>query len=149
MNGGFERTKALVQGLEQAMNTRQLDLLDEVLAPDFVRHCEATPDVDVRTLEQFKDFLRQNTQSFPDNVQIFRHVVAEGDMAGIWATYEGTQTGRLGPFPPSGKKAEFSFGGVLRVENGKIAELWVTWDNTTVLSQLGHLPAPPSEQGSA
>jgi predicted ester cyclase len=149
MSGGVERTKALVQGLEHAMNTRQLDLLDEVLAPDFVRHCEATPEIDVRSLQQFKDFLRQNTQSFPDNVQTFREVVAEGDMAGIWATYEGTQTGQLGPFPPSGRKTEFSFGGVLRVEDGKIAELWVTWDNMTILGQLGHLPAPPSEHGSA
>lgn len=139
-------TKALIRRLEDAMNTRQLELLDDILAPDFVRHCEATPELDVRSLEQFKDFLRQNTASFPDNTQTFTHVVAEGDMAGIWTTYEGTQMGQLGPFPPSEKKARFDFGGVLRVENGKIAELWVTWDNMTILAQLGHLGGPPSPQ---
>jgi predicted ester cyclase len=145
MSSDSEQTKALVQRLEDAMNARELDLLDDVLAPDFVRHCEATPDVDVRSREQFKEFLRQNTASFPDNRQTFLHVVPGGDMAGIWATYEGTQTGPLGPFPPSGKTARFNFGGVLRVANGKIAELWVTWDNMTILAQLGHLPAPEGD----
>jgi predicted ester cyclase len=65
----------------------------------------------------------------------------------VWATYEGTQRGQMGPFPPSGKKVQFDFAALLRVEEGKIAEMWVTWDNMAILAQLGHLPAPPSENG--
>jgi hypothetical protein len=38
------------------MNTRQLDALDEVVASTFVRHCQATPNLDVRSLEEFKRF---------------------------------------------------------------------------------------------
>ena len=26
------------------------------------------------------------------------------------------------------------------MREGRIAELWVTWDNMTILAQLGHLP---------
>ncbi|MDD7968534.1 ester cyclase [Actinomycetospora lemnae] len=132
--------RALLQRLEDAMNARELDLLDDIVAEDFVRHCQATPDFDVRSREDFKDFLRQNTASFPDNVQTFVQVVEDGDRAGIWATYEGTQTGPLGPFPAWGRKTSFDFGGIVRVEDGKIAELWVTWDNMVILGQLGHLP---------
>ena len=33
------------------------------------------------------------------------------------------------------------------VEDGKLAELWLTWDNMTILAQLGQLPAPPSTGG--
>ena len=123
------------------MNSRQLELLDDIIADDFVRHCDATPDFDVRSRDDFKAFLRQNTESFPDNVQTFVQVVVEGDRAGIWTTYEGTQQGTLGPFPASGRKVSFDFGGVFRIEDGKLAELWVTWDNMTILRQLGHLPA--------
>jgi steroid delta-isomerase-like uncharacterized protein len=137
-----EQIRDLIRRLEEAMNSRKLELLDDIVADDFVRHCEATPDFDVRSLEDFKEFLRQNTTSFPDNVQTFVQVVVEGDRAGIWTTYEGTQDGPLGPFPATGRTVHFDFGGVLRVENGKIAELWVTWDNMTILGQLGHLPAP-------
>src|SRR5262249_53008095 len=38
-----EQNKALVRRLWEAMNNRQLEALDDLLAPDVVRHCEATP----------------------------------------------------------------------------------------------------------
>ena len=136
--------KSLVKRLEDAMNGRRLDDLDDLVAVDFVRHCEATPQVDVRSLEQFKEFLRQDAAAFPDNVQTFTHVVAEGDQVGVFATYEGTHQGALGPIPPTGKRAKFNFAGVFRVEDGKLAEFWITWDNMTILAQLGLLPPAPS-----
>jgi predicted ester cyclase len=61
-------------------------------------------------------------------------------VVGLWTAYEGTQTGQLGPFSPSGRKVAFDFAGVLRVADGRIAELWITWDDVTVLTQLGHFP---------
>jgi steroid delta-isomerase-like uncharacterized protein len=129
----------LLRRLEEAMNSRQLELLDDIVADDFVRHCQATPDFDVRSRDDFKEFLRQNTASFPDNVQTFVQVVAEGDRAGIWVTYEGTQSGPFGPFPASDRTISFDFGGIIRAQDGKLAELWVTWDNMAILSQLGQL----------
>jgi predicted ester cyclase len=140
MSGTAAEMKSLVQRLENAMNKRQLDDLDDVVAADFVRHCEATPQVDVRSREQFKEFLRQYDAGFPDNVQTFTHIVAEGDMIGVFATYEGTHSGQMGPFAPTGKRVKFDFAGVFRVEGGKLAEFWVTWDNMAVLAQLGLLP---------
>jgi predicted ester cyclase len=137
------KTKSLVHRLEEAMNARRLDDLDDLVAAGFVRHCEATPNVEVRSLEQFKEFLRQDAAAFPDNVQTFTHVVAEGDQIGIFAMYEGTHEGPLGPIPPTGKRAKFSFAGVFRVENDKLAEFWITWDNMTILGQLGLLPDAP------
>jgi len=142
-----EENKILARRLGEAMNTRQLHFLDELVAPDFRRHCQATPQVDVRGLEQFKDFLRQDATVFPDSIQTLKHMLAEGDLVAIWATYEGTQMGQMGPFPPSGKRVQADFAAFLRVENGKIAELWVTWDNMAILAQLGHLPAPPGKNG--
>ena len=139
-----EETRLLVRRLEQAVNTRRLDVLDELVSPDFVRHCQATPQFDVRSLEQFKEFLRQDATVFPDNTTSFTHVLAEGDLAAAWGTYEATQAGQMGPFPPSGKKVRMDLGAILRVESGKIAELWITWDNMAVLTQLGHLPAVPA-----
>ena len=68
-------------------------------------------------------------------------LLAEGDLVAAWTTYEGTQRGPMGPFPPSGRKAKFDFGAVFRIDGGKIAEWWVTWDSMTVLRALGHLPS--------
>jgi len=139
-----EETKVLVRRFAEAVNMRQLDVLDELVTPNFVRHCQATPQFDVWSLEQFKDFLRQDATVFPDNTISFTHLLSEGDLAAAWGTYEGTQAEQMGPFPPSGRKVRVDVGAVLRVENGKLAELWITWDNMTVLSQLGHLPAVPT-----
>jgi hypothetical protein len=53
-----------------------------------------------------------------------------------------------GPFPPSGRKAQFDFGAVFRIEAGKIAEWWVTWDNLKILRALGHLPSGLEERNA-
>ena len=142
----IERNKELVRSFGEAINLRQLDILDDIVAPDFIRHCQATPEVDVRSLQGFKEFLRQDSVVFPDSIQTARYVVAEGDLVAVWATYEGTQKGPMGPFPASGKRMQVDFGVFLRIENGKIAEMWVTWDNVAALAQLGYLP-PASSSG--
>ena len=143
MGTRVDDNKALVRRFGEAMNSRQFDILDEIVAPGFVRHCQATPEVAVKSLQGFKEYLRQDAVVFPDSIQTPRHIVAEGDLVAVWMTYEGTQNGQMGPFPPSGKKMQLEVGVVLRVDNGKIAEMWVTWDNLAALAQLGHFPPAP------
>lgn len=135
-----ERNKTVIGRFLEAWNNREADMFDQLVAADVVRHCQATPAVEIRNLAQLKDFLRQDSAIFPDSVQTIMHLVAEGNFVAAWCTYEGTQQGPMGPFPPSGARANFDFGAMFRMEGGKIAEWWVTWDNTTILRQLGHLP---------
>lgn len=141
MSTTTERNKAVIWRFIDAWNSRQPDLFDDLIAPDVVRHCEATPGVEACNLDQVKEFLRQDTAVFPDSVQTIKLLVAEGNLVAAWTTYEGTQQGAMGPFPPSGRKARFDFGAVFRIEGGKIAEWWVTWDNMTILRALGHVPS--------
>ena len=142
MRTTIEQNKAVARRLGEAIDTRRWDLLDDIVAPNFVRHCQATPEADVRSLEAFKAYLQQDAAVFPDSTQTLKHMLAEGDLLALWVTYAGTQRGRMGPFPPSGKMMQVDFGAILRIENGKIAEMWVTWDNLAALAQLGHLPGP-------
>ena len=140
MSATTERNKAVIQRFFEAWNNRWPDLFDELVASDVVRHCEATPAIQIRDLSQLKDFLQQDSAIFPDSVQTVIFMVAEGDLVAAWTRYEGTQQGALGPFPPSGKTVHFDFGALFRMEAGKIAEWWVTWDNMAILRELGHLP---------
>jgi steroid delta-isomerase-like uncharacterized protein len=141
MSTTTEPNKAIIRQFFEAWNSRQPEAFDELVAPDVVRHCQATPGLDVNSLDQLKEFLRLDTEVFPDSVQTLKHLVAEGNLVAVWVMYEGTQQGPMGPFPPSGARAQFDFGAVFRIARGKIAEWWVTWDNMTVLRQLGHLPS--------
>ncbi|UCC73978.1 MAG: ester cyclase [Gemmatimonadota bacterium] len=86
-----EENKAIVRRFGEAQNARDYDALDDLIAVDFVRHSQATPDVEVRSLEDFKEFLRQYAAVFPDSRVAERMVVADGDLVAFWATFTGTQ----------------------------------------------------------
>jgi predicted ester cyclase len=97
--------------------------------------------VSARSLDDIKGFLAQDTVIFPDSVQTIKLLIAEGNHVAAWVTYEGTQQGPMGPLPPSGRKAQFDFGAMFRIDGERIAEWWVTWDNMKILRSLGHLPS--------
>ena len=105
MSTTVEQNKAVIRRFLDAWNSRQPDAFDNLIAPDVVRHCEATPGMEAHSLDQVKEFLRQDTAVFPDSVQTIKLLVAEGNLVAAWTTYEGTQQGPMGPFPPSDRKA--------------------------------------------
>ncbi len=146
-----QRNKALVNQFGEAVNARDYATLRQILAPDFVRHCQATPEVVIQTGEQFIDYLKADATVFPDSRQTLQRMVAENDLVAFMLTYEGTQEGAMGPFPPSHRKMRLDVAGVFRIADGKLAELWVTWDNLSALAQLGHFPPaqPASGKGGA
>jgi steroid delta-isomerase-like uncharacterized protein len=143
-----ERNKGIVRQMTEAINARDFGALDDLVADDVLRHCAATPDVTVETLEEFKEFLRQDLAAVPDAQQEIQFMVAEDDRVAAYVTYRGTQRGQMGPFPPSNKSLEIPFIGILRVENGKIVEIWVEWDNLSALTQLGHFPPTAETAGT-
>jgi steroid delta-isomerase-like uncharacterized protein len=140
-----EINKQIVRSFADAGNRNDVEAFDTVLTPDFVRHCEATPEVTVTTCEDFKEFYRETAKTFPDQRMRLDKLVAEGDLVAFWGTFSGTQKGPMGPFPPTGRRMESEIAGIFRVESGKIAELWVTWDNLAGLMQLGLFPPPDTE----
>lgn len=137
-----ERNLEVVRAMVDAVNRRDLDALDGLIATDLHRHSAATPGVEVTDLEGFKAFLRTDFAGVPDSVQEIREIFGQGDLVAVRARYRGTQTGPMGTFPPSGRKVDLPFHAILRLEQGRIAEIWVEWDNLTILSQLGHWPPP-------
>lgn len=137
-----DRNEEIVLAMIEAVNARDFDALDTLVAPDVRRHSAATPGVTIESLDDFKAFLEADLISVPDSKMTVNHVVADDGMVAVHATYAGTQDGPMGPFPASGKPMEAPFMGMLRIENGKIAEMWVEWDNLSLLAQLGHFPPP-------
>ena len=140
----LQANKEVVRRFAEAQNNGDIELLNEVLAPDVVRHCQATPDVDIRSREDFVLFYEASNAVFSNARVTIDIMVAEGDMVATYGSFTGTQDGRMGLFPPTGKEVDSKFMSVIRLEDGKIAEMWVEWDNLAILTQLGHFP-PPAE----
>jgi predicted ester cyclase len=133
-----------LRGIE-AINSKNFEALNDLVTANFVRHCQATPDVKVNSREDFKQYLRQDSATFPDSHLTIDHVVVEGDFVAFHGMYVGTQKGPMGPFLPSNRQMSLEIVGLQRIENGKAAEMWVTWDNLAALTQLGYFP-PPAQQ---
>ena len=137
-----DKNKEIATQMIKAINDRDYDLLDKIMAHDLMRHCQATPNLNIRSLTEFKEFLKEDLKTFPDSHITAEMLIAEGDKVAGYFTYSGTQEGAMGPFPPTNKKAELKYLGILRIEDGKIVEMWVEWDNIAFLTQLGHFPPP-------
>ena len=138
----------IVRSMAQAINERDLEALDNLVAQDVVRHSAATAGVTVTNLEEFRAFLKSDFATIPDSVQTIDLIFANDEYVAMRVTYSGTQKGPMGPFPASGKKLVLPFVGILRIEDGKVAEIWVEWDNLYALTQLGHFQGPAAAKES-
>jgi len=132
----------VVRAMAAAINDRNLDALSDFVTADVVRHSGATAGVVVTNIAEFRAFLETDFATVPDSVQEIDIIFGGGDYVAMRARYIGTQTGPMGPFPASNKRLVLPFIGILRLENGKVAEIWVEWDNLNALTQLGHFPPP-------
>jgi steroid delta-isomerase-like uncharacterized protein len=142
----LEANKELVRQFSDALNAADWDALDELMTEDFRRHSQATPEMQVNSRADFYQLQQSYLESFPDQRVTNEMMVAEGDKVAGYATYSATNTGPVGETPATGKAGEVKFLAIFRIEEGKIAELWVEWDNLAMLTQLGLFPPPcPAE----
>ena len=52
----LEANKEVIRSFVEAQNAGDIDLASQFVAPNAVRHCQATPDVQVRSREDFVVF---------------------------------------------------------------------------------------------
>jgi len=138
----IENNKANVTAFILAINEQEWATLDALVADDVVRHSRTYGQTQLRGRKQLVEFLKSEAMTFPDARQKILYLVAEEDRVAAALQFNGTQKGPMGPFPASGRRIQANFLAMFRLEDGRIAEVWVEWDNLSVLLQLGHLTLP-------
>ena len=144
-----EENKALVRRYaEELLNQTNLDLFDEIFAPDFVLY-GADPD-QVSGVEDLKQFFGMLRSGFPDfQVTIEDLFAAEGDKVVLRFTFRGTHQGEFMGIGPSGNRVTFTGIDIFRIADGQIVELWNQEDVLGMMQQLGAIPVPEhSEEAS-
>jgi steroid delta-isomerase-like uncharacterized protein len=120
-----------------------LDKADQYYAANFVPHY---PSVGMAPVapgpEGVKELARSILEGFPDYHETVEDLVADGDRVAARLTLRGTHTGPFAGAPATGKSVEFTDVTFVRIENGKIAELWGLSDHLTLLTQLGAMEPP-------
>jgi steroid delta-isomerase-like uncharacterized protein len=143
-----EENKALVRReIEELFNnTGDLDVAEEVYAPDFVGHDPTLPE-DLNGVEAAREFAASFRSAFPDLTCSIEDQLAEGDkVATRWrasGSHEG-ETEELGP--PTGKRMEVTGVSIERISGGKVLESWDNYDAMGMMQQLGHIPSPEEAQ---
>ena len=136
-----EENKAVVRRFfEEVFNQKQPELLGELLADAVVDHNKiifTEPDAPGGMAEGVRMLL----VAFPDLQTSVEHLLGEDDYVSVHLRMAGTNTG---PYPrvpePTGRPTEWESMVLLRMEEGKIAELWGTSDRMGMLTKLGILP---------
>ena len=101
-----ERNMAIVRNVHDQVNRGNHAVFDEVLAADYARHCQAMPPEaqEIRGAEPLKKFVREHIAAFPDWQDNIDLMFAADDMVAYITTSTASQTGQMGPFPPTGKQ---------------------------------------------
>jgi len=137
-----EENKALVRRQEEELfGGGNLDVADEVYAPDYVGHDPSNPE-DVRGLQAAKKAAAEYRQAFPDLRVSVEDLVAEGDRVAARLRFRGTHLGELDGIAPTGRRVDCSGIVISRIEEGKIAEDWANFDDLGMMRQLGLIPEP-------
>jgi steroid delta-isomerase-like uncharacterized protein len=132
-----EENKAVARRvLEEMFNKGNLDVADELLAPQYVDHDPAMPE-DVRGPEGFKQYVSGYRSAFSDLHIEIEDQIAEGDKVVTRWTGTGTHDGELAGIPATGKRVTLPGMEVVRVSGGKLVEGWEGYDTMNMMRQLG------------
>jgi predicted ester cyclase len=101
---------------------------------------------EIRGAKPLKKFVREFVAAFPDWQDHIDLMFAADDKVAYITTSTATQTGQMGPFPPTGKRVKLVSIIIHRLENEKIAETWISWDNVSFMTQLGHFPTADARE---
>ena len=126
------RAKILI--IEKAWNTQDLDLFDEVYAPDIIVHSAPYPDKE--GLEAWKQHATGAFEAFPDFQFTIENIIVEGDTHAAPWTWQGTHK-------DTGKKVIVKGLCYGHWVDGKLAEAREYEDHLGLMQQLGFKLVPP------
>lgn len=93
--------------------------------------------------EQIQEFEQVWTTAFPDGVMTDPHMIDGGSYTVLRFTGSGTNTGPLGPLPPTGRTASVRMCEIREYDaDGRAVHGELFYDEGSILVQLGHMPPP-------
>ena len=136
-----QNKKVVLHWRDEIWNKRNVNIIDELHAPDFVGHYSGVMPGPIRG----RDALKQVFAAFLAAVDIrvtTEFFIAEGDMVVVHDTNWVKSTGPYQGIPPTGKEVTVTSTDIYRIVDGKIVEQWFESNFAGLMQQLGLLPTP-------
>jgi steroid delta-isomerase-like uncharacterized protein len=140
MSTTISENKDLVRDYLHAFNEQDRDTLSELLAEGVVEHGSHEKR---RDFDEIMEYLDALFQTFPDYSGSTDEMVAEDGVVVVRYTAHGTHEGEYEDVEPTGNNVEWTGMGMYRIEDDKIAEIWLEEDRSGLLKQLD-VTSPPA-----
>lgn len=135
----IQENKAIMRkAIEEVVNQGNLDLIDELVAPNFVDHTPFPGQPPDR--EGVRQTIKMLREAFPDVHVTIEELVAEGDKVVGRQTTRGTHQGEFMGVPPTEKEVTWTGILMFRITDGKIVDQWLEQDVMGLMQQLGVAP---------
>jgi steroid delta-isomerase-like uncharacterized protein len=123
---------------DEVINGGRTEVIDELLAPNFVEHQEF-PGIPP-TRDGVKQFFTTWRQAFPDTKATIELLIEQGDEVAVYGTWKGTHQGEFMGIPSTGKQIEVPAADFVRFSDGLCVEHWGVFDGGIMMQQLGLIP---------
>jgi steroid delta-isomerase-like uncharacterized protein len=143
----LERNKAVLRRFIEEMDKGNLDIVDEILTPDYICHLQGGAVTLDR--EAHKTSLKAFYKAFPDYHHRIEDLIAEGDKVVLRVTDLATHDRDFQGLPATGKKISISAMYICRFADGRIAEAWMDADLLGFYRQIGVIDEKDLEGASS
>ena len=130
-----EENEALVRHFYKELDAGNLDAVDEAFDAACVMHYPGN--VTLHSPEGYKSNMDPFLTGLPDFEHVVDDIFSVGDKVVVRFTITATHTGEFAGLTPTGKKISFTVMAVFRIDEDKIAEMWVEYDALSLMQQLG------------
>jgi len=113
-----------------------LDVADEIMAPDVVFHNPISPD-GIHGIDAYKAFAQRWYRGFPDRRFKVEDTVEEGSKVAARFTITGTHKGEFAGAAPTGHRIQVHGMNIFRVEKGKIKDVKAFFNPLELYQPLG------------
>ncbi|QSQ22885.1 ester cyclase [Pyxidicoccus parkwayensis] len=132
-----EENKAIVRRFyEEVMNHGRVDVLDEIMTPDFKDHGET-----LLGSPTGREVLKQGitgTRQILEGLTVHLHQIhAEGNLVGVRGRMSCVHRGTFFGVPGTGNALSWAGLAMFRIQEGRIAERWFNSDSLSIVQQLG------------
>ncbi len=127
----MEENQLIVRRFVEAYNERRLDLMGDLVAPDYLDHTNKVG------REGLRRMFEVGLTAFPDWHETIEDIVAEGNKVWVRLSYAGTHKGEFMGLAPTGRKITSKAVDIYRIVDGKLAEYWNVTDNVHIFVQIG------------
>jgi predicted ester cyclase len=128
----MEKNKAIVRRWFEALNKKDLAILDEIAVPEYFDRTRQ-----LRGLENIKQLISMVLRAFPDYHETVEEIIAEADKVWTRETVTGTNTGEYLGLAPTGKQFTTTAINIWRLVDSKVVEKVGVLDQLDIYKQLG------------